>query len=219
MIPLALAPEPASFDAKVRRKGQDAILELIGKSPSKRRRGKSRGVVAKRRDQIPSKKFPPYWRDVLPEMRKAYRGICAYLAMYLEPATGNASVDHVVPRSQDWKLVYEWSNFRLAASLINGKKSDLELVLDPVAIRPGWFALDFVGMEVIPGPAATGRTLPQVEDTITTLGLNLQDCVDQRSEYYVDYRSEDISLAYLTRRAPFIASELRRQRKLVRGDR
>jgi len=218
VIPVALAPEPATFEAKVRRKGADAMLELVGKAPAKPRSGRKRKVVAKRRDQIPSDDFPSYWRDVLPEMRKAYDGRCAYLAMYLEPATGSSSVDHVVPRSRSWRLVYEWANYRLAASLINGKKSDLELVLDPCAIKPNLFALDFVGMEVIAGPAASGATRKQVNDTIAALGLNAQDCVDQRSEYYLDYKSRDISLKWLERRAPFVAQELRRHGKLNPGD-
>lgn len=194
------------------------MLELIGSRRSPSRRGKRRTVVAKRRDQIPSKVFPPYWRDVLPEMRKAYGGLCAYLAMYLEPATGSSSVDHVVPRSQGWKLVYEWSNYRLAASLINARKSDLELLLDPVSIDDGLFAMDFAIMEVAPGSGATGDMRRKVKDTIITLGINLKDCVDQRTEYFDDYKSGDISLTYLTRRAPFIASELRRQGQLNPGD-
>lgn len=192
------------------------MLELVGKG--RPRRGPARAVVAKRRDQIPSDKFPPYWRDVMDEMWDAYHGLCAYLAMYIEPATGSASVDHVVPRSHSWRLVYEWSNYRLAASLINGKKSDLELVLDPFKIKPGTFGLEFVTMEVVPGRAVAGSMRRKAEETISTLGLNLPDCVDQRSSYFVDYKRVEISLAYLTRRAPFIASELRLQGKLNPGD-
>ena len=36
MIPIALAPEPATFDAKVRKKGEAVMLERIGKGPSRR---------------------------------------------------------------------------------------------------------------------------------------------------------------------------------------
>jgi len=216
VIPVALAPEPATFDVKVRKKGEAAMLELIGKGQS--RRGRPRRPVAQRRDRIPSDKFPPYWRDVLDEMHEAYEGRCAYLAMYIEKATGNPSVDHVVPRSRNWRQVYEWSNYRLAAALINGKKNDLEHVLDPVAIGPGLFALEFLSMEVVQGLAVSTSQRPEVQDTIDTLGLNLQDCIDQRSEYYLDYKSRDISLRWLERRAPFIAQELRRQGKLNPGD-
>jgi len=216
MIPIALAPEPATFDAKVRKKGEAAMLELVGKSAP--RRGRRRSPVAKRRDLIPSDQFPPYWRDVLDEMHKAYEGRCAYLAMYIPKATGNPSVDHVLPRSRHWRQVYEWSNYRLAAALINSKKNDFELVLDPVAIGPGWFALDFLSMEVVIGPAASTSKHLEIQDTIKLLGLNLQDCIDQRSEYYLDYKGRDTSLRWLERRAPFIAQELRRQGMLNPGD-
>jgi hypothetical protein len=218
VIPVALAPEPATFDAKVRKKGAVAMLELIGKTPV--RKGTRLKPIASRRDQIPSDTFPPYWRDVLDEMRAAYQGRCAYLAMYIEPATGGASVDHVVPRSQSWRLVYEWSNYRLAAALINSRKRDLELVLDPFAIGPGLFALDFLTMQVEAGPgsAATAVQATSIDDTIRILGLNLQDCIDQRSEYYLAYKRREISLRWLERRAPFIAQELRRQGKLNPGD-
>lgn len=217
MIPVALAPEPASFDAKVRKKGAAAMLELVGKG--KPRRGRPRNPVARRRDRIPPDRFPPYWRDVLDEMHDAYEGRCAYLAMYIEKATGNPSVDHVVPRSRSWRHVYEWSNYRLAAALINSRRRDLGLVLDPMVIGPGLFALEFVSMEVVVGPAAGKRQRAGVEDTIATLGLNAQDCIDQRHEYYVDYKSCDISLRRLERRAPFITQELRRQGKLNPADR
>jgi hypothetical protein len=216
VIPVALAPEPATFDAKVRQKGEAAMLELIGKGQP--RRGGPRGPVATRRDRIPSARFPPYWRDVLDEMHEAYEGRCAYLAMYIEKATGNPSVDHVVPRSRSWRQVYEWSNYRLTAALINSKKNALELVLDPVAIGPGLFALDFLSMEVVQGPAVSTSQRTEVQDTIDVLGLNLQDCIDQRSAYFLDYKNRDISLRWLKRRAPFIAQELRRQGKLNPGD-
>jgi hypothetical protein len=216
MIPIALAPEPATFDAKVRQKGEAAMLALRGRGPP--RGGRPRKPVAKRRDLIPSDKFPPYWRAVLDEMHEAYEGRCAYLAMYIEKATGNPSVDHVIPRSRSWRQIYEWSNYRLAAAVINSKKNDLELVLDPAVIRSGWFALDFLSMEVGIGPTASTSQHTKIRNTIDLLGLNLQDCIDQRSEYYLDYKSRDISLRWLERRAPFIGQELRRQGKLHPGD-
>lgn len=216
MIPVQLAAEPATFDAKVRRRGDDAMLELTGRIPSKPRRGRPRKVVARRRDQIPSGDFPPYWRDVLPEMRTLYASRCAYLAMYLEPATGSPTVDHVIPRSRNWRLVYEWSNYRLAASLVNSRKNDLETVLDPFTIAPETFALDFTTLEVTAG--AVGRQLPVLELATTLSILNAADCCLQRAEYVDAYRAYDISLRWLERRAPFIAQELRRQGKLNPGD-
>lgn len=218
MIPLALAPEPPSFEAKVRRKGADAIAELVGEARVHSRRGPKRKAIASLREQIPPSAFPPYWRDVQPEMLTAYHHLCAYLAMYLEPATGNPSVDHVIPRSKSWKRVYEWSNYRLAASLINAKKNDLELVLDPIALQPGSFALEMVELQVIAGSKVKGQLLHDVVSTIEVLGLNLPECRKQRLEYVTDYQAREITLRYLERRAPFIAQELRRQGLLNSGD-
>ena len=52
--------------------------------------------------------------------------------------------------------------------------------------------------------------------------LNLRECWQQREEYVTRYQlgpgNKGIDLAYLKHRAPFIASELRRQGRLVRGD-
>ena len=122
MIPVERKDAPADFDARVRQKGLNAIAELVGEVPNQKRRGRRRKSVATLRDEIPSEKFPPFWRDVLPEMAVAYGRICAYLALYIEYATGTPSVDHVVPKSKKWDRVYEWDNYRLACSLINAKK-------------------------------------------------------------------------------------------------
>lgn len=221
MIRVAPAGEPASFDARVRRRGLDAIAELVGEAPSRTRRGPRRKRTFASRDQIPADAFPPLWRDALPELRNAYDGLCAYLALYIEHGTGAPSIDHFVPRSKDWRLVYEWSNYRLCSSLINGHRSDRELAHDPFMLEPGLFALEFTDYQVKPGPAARGRTSDTVMRTIGDLGLNQRDCRKAREEYVAAYRNgppEGIALARLERRAPFIAQELRRQGLLVRGD-
>lgn len=221
MIRVALASEPASFDAKVRRRGLDAIAELVGEAPTRVRRGPRRRRTFASRDRIPADAFPTLWRHALPDLRDAYGGLCAYLALYIEHGTGALSVDHFVPKSKDWRLVYEWSNYRLCSSLINGHRSDREIVHDPFALEPGLFALEFVAYQVIPGPAARAPDTAVVTRTIEDLGLNQRDCCKAREEYVAAYRDGPpggIALSRLERRAPFIARELRRQGLLVRGD-
>lgn len=217
MIPVAPAPEPAGFDARVRQKGLDAIAELVGETPSHPRPGRKRKKIANCRAEIPPEAFPPFWRDALPEMLESYHRICAYLALYIEHVTGSPSVDHVVPKSNAWDQVYEWSNYRLACALINSKKNDLSLALDPFTLRGGLFALELVEFQVMAG-SAVGGLRAEVEDSIRVLGLNLPECCAARREYVVSYEEGDIGLAYLERRAPFIAQELRRQGRLRRGD-
>lgn len=211
MIPVSLAKEPVTFDVEIRQKGLDAIRELVGEKPLKMRAGPKRAKVADRREAIPAEKFPPFWRDALPDVLESYQRRCAYLTLYLEHATGNPSVDHVLPKSKAWNQVYEWSNYRLACVLMNSRKSDADDVLDPFEIKEGWFALEFTGFQVIPGPNAIGPVRQRVEDTITRLGLSDQECCSARAAYVTAYRNGDISLDYLQRRAPFIAQELQRQ--------
>jgi hypothetical protein len=214
VIRVTEAPPPQDFDARVRQPGLDAIAELVGESPSRIRGGPKRKKVANRREDIPAAAFPPLWTKVLDEMRTSYNGLCAYLSVYLEHA-GNRSVDHIVPKSKAWDRVYEWSNYRLANSLVNSRKRETELALDPFAIEDDWFALEFVGYQVKPGIGAVGPILIEVEKTIETLHLNENDFCRLRGEYIEDYLNDDpIPLAYLQRRAPFIARELRRQGKL-----
>jgi hypothetical protein len=218
MIPVIRAEEPASFESKVRQRGLDAIAELVGEAPGRSRRGPKRKRTFASRSRIPATAFPEFWRDALPELRDAYGNLCAYLALYIHHATGSASVDHFVPKATDWRLVYEWSNYRLCSSLINANKSDRAIELDPFAIETGLFALEFTEFQVKPGPAARGPMVDVVTTTITDLGLNHRDCRKAREAYVEDYRVGGIELVRLERHAPFIAHELRRQGLLVRGD-
>jgi 5-methylcytosine-specific restriction endonuclease McrA len=218
MIPVTRAAEPTSFDAKIRRRGLDAIAELVGESRSRIRRGPKRKRTYASRNRIPAAAFPEFWRDALPDLHKAYGSVCAYLGLYLYGATSNASVDHFVPKSRDWRLVYEWSNFRLCSSLINVHKGDREILLDPFAIEPGLFALELTDFQVKPGPAARGPTWDIVANTIVDLGLNQRECCKEREEYVKAYCDGELASAWLESHAPFIAHELRRQGLLVRGD-
>jgi hypothetical protein len=219
MIPVTPAKEPADFDDKVRQKGLAAIDELLGKTPRKSRPGPRRKKIADREEDIPADAFPPFWRDALGDMLCLYKRRCAYLALYIEHATGSPTVDHVAPRSRAWDKVYEWSNFRLCAALINAKKQDLMGVLDPFEIKDGWFALELVGFQVTAGPSAPEHRVTDIEKTIKDLGLNRRDCCKAREAYVENYENQLIVLEFLERRAPFVASELRRQGRLRQEDR
>ncbi|MBN8422341.1 MAG: hypothetical protein J0L73_25725 [Verrucomicrobia bacterium] len=217
MIQVVLAPEPAVFDAKVRQKGLSAIDEMVGRQPRLKRRGPKRtGTTWPREQDIPATEFPPYWRDSLDDLRISYHHRCAFLALYLEHATGNPSVDHMLPKSKHWEQVYEWNNYRLCAATINSRKQDLTDIIDPVDCRPDWFALELVAFQVVAGSKAPADKL--VEMTATLELLNAPECRKQREEYITEYWKKEISLRYLERRAPFLAIELRRQGRLMKGD-
>jgi hypothetical protein len=218
VIHVELAAEPPDFDAKVRRPGLDAIAELCGEAPSRARPGPKRKQVAPTREEIPASKLPPFWRDALDDMLRAYNRICAYTCLYIEHVTGSASVDHVIPKSMRWDLVYEWSNYRLASALLNARKGALGSILDPFEIEDGLFQLDLEDYEVAPKPGLDTELADQIRHTIRALRLNDAACLKAREEYIEGYLSGDTSFRYVQRRAPFIARELRRQGKLRKGD-
>ncbi len=221
MIPVVLAAEPESFDEHVRKRGQVAIQRLLGKAV--KTGGRKPKKTYARPEDLSSEAFPTYWTDVrkhdgksaLDDMMDAYGQFCAYLAMRLERATGSPTVDHFIPKERDWQLVYEWSNYRLAASCVNGTKGTRDVV-DPFKVKAGWFELDLGTFFVRRGSDAPSTAHARIDATLPL--LNLRQCVAQRGEFITSYREGVIDLRNVERYAPFVAGELRRQKQLVRGD-
>lgn len=219
MIGLTPAKEPTDFDKNIRQRGLSAIDEMVGREPRVKHRGKKRKKIASAETDIPSDKFPAFWRDAIDDMMSLYEHRCAYLAMFIEE-TGTPTVDHVIPKSVRWDLVYEWNNYRLCAGVVNSKKGELLGLVDPFVAKAGWFELDLVTFKVIRGGGAPAAHHTEIDKTLPL--LNLRDCYTQRRRYVEEYRrgpgAKGIDLSYLEYRAPFIAAELRRQSALVRGD-
>ena len=216
MIPVQLASEPRTFNRNVRQKGLSAIDEMVGRPPRQAHPGPRQKRVAAREEDIPAGKFPAFWRDALSDLLQRYGRRCAFLALYLEHATGNASVDHMLPKARRWDRVYEWDNFRLCASSINSLKSDMTGLIDPFECQREWFALELVGFQIVRGRRAPPAKSAEIDATLELLNAEEFRCA--REEYAIDYASGDIRLDYLERRAPFIAQELRRQGRLRPGD-
>ena len=114
-----------------------------------------------------------------------------------------------------WDQVYEWSNYRLACSLMNARKRAAVDVLDPFEVKEGWFALELVEFQVVPGNGLPDDVTGAVTDTIERLRLNDLYCCEVREEYAEAYWDKDIWFDYLKQRAPFVARELQRQHRLL----
>jgi hypothetical protein len=221
VIPVSPAQEPPSFNAHLRKRGAIAIQRLLGQQVKSKGRKPTKTYA--RPEDIPAARFPTYWTDVrksdgkstLDDLMNSYGQTCAYLALRIERATGSPTVDHYVPKERDWKLVYEWSNYRLSAGCVNGAKGTRD-VIDPFKVQAGWFELDLATFLVRRGPAAPPEEHARVDDTLDI--LNLRQCIAQRRDFITDYRVGQIDLRNVERYAPFIAAELRRQGQLVRGD-
>lgn len=199
------APEPDTFDERVRQPGLRALDRLALEL----------GVP---KSEIPSSKFPNHWRRSLDDLLAAYNRICSYLCLYIPRGTGARSVDHMVPKSTAWNCAYEWDNYRLACSLMNSRKGDAAYVLDPFDVEDGWFVLELVAFQVMPANGLADPMATAVEDTIRRLRLNDEECCGAREEFAEDYWSEQITFDYVMRRAPFVANELRRQNRLREAD-
>ncbi|MDE0003826.1 MAG: hypothetical protein OXQ29_14145 [Rhodospirillaceae bacterium] len=206
MMRVIPAPEPESFDKVVRQRGLRKLQSI-----AEREYGGSM-------DAIPTSKFPPYWRDSLDDLPKAYHRICSSLCLYISRGTEARSVDHMVARDTAWNQAYEWSNFRLACSLMNARKGKAPFVLDPFQVKDGWFALELVEFQVLPGEGLAAPTVAAVKKTIRQLRLNDEECCGARAEYAEVYWQKEINIDYLGSHAPFVASELRRQDRLLAGD-
>jgi hypothetical protein len=187
MIPVKRQPEPASFDKTVRQPG----LQFV-------------------RDN-PGKKLNPHWRKCIDDLWIAYSGVCAYMCLHIHRVTGALTVEHMIAKSSRVDLAYEWSNYRLVCSTLNGRKSDYDDVLDPFLIKDGWFVLRFPHCKVDPGDGLTKAQRRDVEKTIERLKLNDAKCLSERGQYLDNYNRGDTSFAFLQRMAPFIARELQRQ--------
>lgn len=148
-----------------------------------------------------------YWCRILPDMRTAYKSICAYSSLWLLPHE-KATVDHYVPKKDAPSLAYEWSNFRLANLWINSCKYIHRDVLDPFLIGDNWFILDFATFIIKPNPELPSDLEEAVLKTIKRLKLNHNDYLDSRQFWFETFRN-DISM--LEEKAPFIAYEMKRQ--------
>jgi hypothetical protein len=122
----------------------------------------------------------------------------------------------MVAKSRSWDRVYEWSNYRLACSLLNSRKNDFEDVLDPFDIQDGWFQLELVGFQVVPNKDLEEATRTSVQNTIDR--LQLDDFRQARARDAEYYWAGEVSLKVLTEESPFVARELRRQGRLRSDD-
>lgn len=190
MIQVVLQPEPAGFNATVRAPGN----HFLANNPAPSNREIKRAGA-------------DYWRLCLPQLRAAYREICAYSAVWIPYST---SVDHFQPRSRFHALAYEWSNFRLSDQKINHRKADNIGVQDPFEVQPGWFVIDFAAFYVRCGAGLQSSDEYRVRNTISLLQLNDDQLVEQRRRVVEEY-ARGAPLEDVERYYPFVASELRRQ--------
>lgn len=193
MIPVKKKPEPENFENDVRQPG----MEFLKKVPTP-----SDGEWKKH----------SYWRKILPNMRMAYKGICAYSALWISNAHGAENIDHFIPKKANPGLAYEWDNYRFSPLHFNRRKGT-NTIIDPFTIGPDWFVMNFPSLLISPNKELPDNNIKkEIAKTINVFKFNEDkkfsaDC----KEYVKNYCEGKITFDYLERKAPFIAYELRRQ--------
>lgn len=190
MIPVAQKPKPANFREQVAIPGAKAIAKYKA------------GTITK---------LPPLWRNCLDDLREAYRGVCAYSGVYIDPTTGGNSVEHFAPKSDEVDRAYDWSNYRLVCTTLNSRKWVFQDVLDPFLVGYGWFVLNLVTMNIAPAAHLPDTLRKQVQDSIDRLKLDGAKCRQSRLKFYEMYRKGQLNFQGLQTLSPFVAFEVERQ--------
>ena len=192
MIPVKPQSEPSVFQVRVRDPGHRFLLEKPHPSEAEWYGHE-------------------YWRRVLIDMRSAYSQVCSYSATWIPASVGNHSIDHFVPKSHNPMLAYEWTNYRYVSARFNARKG-VKSIVDPFALQPGWFVLDFASFLIFPDFALDDASQEVITQTIEILKLNSDDdLVNERMTYFDEYRKGEVTFSHLKKRAPFIAFEVERQ--------
>ena len=156
-------------------------------------------------------KYASYWRKIIPDLHKAYSGICAYTCHWIPQDTGNATVDHFKPKDKYPQDAYLWDNYRLACGRMNARKNQHEDIPDPFTLKEGTFEISFPTLQVIPGQGLSLSDEKSIKKVIDKrLQLNDQLCIDARKNWLKKYIRQD-DLSFLEENAPFLAYELKRQ--------
>lgn len=184
MIRIAPQPEPADFDAKVRRRGH---------ADPKDGRGK----------------WKPHWRACMADLHAAYGGVCAYWSIPVM-VDDNARVDHYKPKCLYADDAYEWTNYRLSCDGANRAKWKHEDILDPFDIHTDWFRLSTATWEIAPAAALSPDLKIKVQVTIDRLKLNSQTLRRRRKTLADRVEKCEVRFNILEQDEPYLAWELRR---------
>lgn len=197
MIPVKRPKVPTTFGARCRKPG----LAWLEANPTK----------------------PPkdLWSPFEPELRKAFKERCGWLAMWI--AVGQIdhylSKDHpdATRRKKQRPLAYDWRNLRYAEGTVNNRKRNQDgAVLDPFEVKAGWFALD-AALHLEVAPACPANVRPRAEFTLKHLGLDRgRAAMRLRKKYLQQFEAavahgmdEAAALEQLERDAPLLAAFVR----------
>jgi hypothetical protein len=183
MMRFTLQAEPAGWDLRCRKRGRRWLKEH------------------------PNYDRPyGYWTEFEPDLRKAFRQMCAYCVMTVM----KADMDHSLPvahlKKKGWdELAYEWSNFRYGEGVLNQRKQD-HLILDPFEVRDDWFEIILPSLQLVLTDKVPKRKRKKAEFTLDRLGLRHDEVVIRfRQKWFEMYCRQMLNLEGLREVVPQIA--------------
>ncbi len=195
MILVAQQPSPVGFEVIVRTPGLAWLhangIPLDGPAPSKL-------------------KWNALWTQFIDHAHEAYGGQCAYLACYLELATGEVTIDHYLSKKSKPTEAYNWSNYRLSslgANRIKGEKK----VLDPFLVQNNWFHVELVSGRIFANPNLSTPVIKSINDTIKKLHLDNDRCRKMRQIHFIDYIDNKYGDSHLQKINPLVFSSVVRE--------
>lgn len=204
MLRVALQPEPARFDAKVRQPGRKWLrrkaIGMNGPPPA-------------------GSRIPSFWTRCLSDLYQSYNGICAYSSRRIPEEIGGHSTDHFIPKSRLAGQIYEWTNYRLCSRTINSYKNAMADCIDPFTIPSDLFRLTLeTGHIYVNSNYKTFHPIlyDSANKTITTLKLDSPAFRTGRKDIFDHYQKikpNDLTYArdWLKKESPFIHAEVIRQ--------
>jgi hypothetical protein len=176
------APEPADFDSRCRKPGEEWLRQHPGAS--------------RPRD---------YWSPFKPDLASAFHELCAYTAVH-EPI---GTIDHFVSWDNGGPA-YEWANLRYSAHWVNSSKKTVDgAILDPFEVRDGWFEVILPSLELRLTARVPAAWRAKAQFTLERLhlarGVNV---IRTRQSWFEQFRGGELTLAGLWRRAPLLARAL-----------
>lgn len=158
--------------------------------------------------------FPTYWKGILPILRGAYGGICAYTGFFIDEASEDGSVDHYLPKTKYPRLAYAWSNYRFAHRKVNRYKGDDCNIIDPFKVGLNEFIVNFDDGSVEPNPGLVKARYAKVKHTIDALHLCDERFNRLRRRMYDNYKRGLFTADCLQAYCPFVYWEMKRQGEL-----
>jgi hypothetical protein len=195
MIPVSLPAPPARYQFEVRARGRIFLAGTPHPTSEQWNRHN-------------------YWQAIHMDLYVGHQGVCVYCASWTPRPSGqrlsdHTTIDHFVPKSRNEQLAYQWSNFRLVRSKLNRRKDIFEDVIDPCALQPGWFRIDFTTFLLKPDNNLPAEVQDRINATINRLQLNDDpDYVNERARVIFRYAAGLIAFLDVQRLYPFIASEM-----------